>query len=148
MIPPCRPETRLVGCALAIALVLGPTTAATAQRIKRNLIELTSIPTSEELVEVEIVPELVRMIVDLNAQSYRERQLATIALREAPFPNLQLYAVLERQPLSAEQRHRVIQVIAERLLTRPRGAVGIQINRNRLPEVVVEQLLPDLPAIE
>ena len=47
MIPPYRPGTRLVGCALAVALVLGATTTATAQRIERKLIDLTAIPTSE-----------------------------------------------------------------------------------------------------
>ncbi len=40
-------------------------------------------------------------------------------------------------------------MVRERLLNTPRGAVGIKVDRRWLPEkVVIEELLPDLPARE
>jgi C-terminal processing protease CtpA/Prc len=108
--------------------------------------DLTPLPSAEVLQEVEIDPALERLVEQLDDPSYQKRQEASVALRDAPWENIELYAVLERLPLSAEQRHRVLLVIAERLLTRPRGAVGIQINQRRLPEVVIFKLLPELPA--
>jgi C-terminal processing protease CtpA/Prc len=108
--------------------------------------DLTPLPSAEVLQDVEIDPALERLVEQLDDPAYQKRQEATVALRDAPWENLELYAVLERLPLSAEQRHRVLLVIAERLLTRPRGAVGIQIDQRRLPEVVIFKLLPELPA--
>ena len=55
--------------------------------------------------------------------------------------------MLARRQLAAEQRHRLLAVVRDRLLNRPRGAVGIKVSQRFLPgTIVVEELLPELPA--
>ncbi len=87
----------------------------------------------------------------LEEASYTGREEATERLLEDTFDNAQLCAVLERGDLSPEQRHRLLTVVCQRLLGAPRGAVGIAYPRvqpvsGRPFEIVVTDLLPDLPA--
>lgn len=135
------------GAALAVLLSSGAALGQQDMRVTRLAPnDLAPLPSAEILREIEIDPALERVVEQLDDPAYEKRQEASVALRDAPWENLELYAILERLPLSAEQRHRVLLVIAERLLTRPRGAVGIQIDQRRLPEVVIFKLLPELPA--
>ena len=102
-------------------------------------------------VAAEIDPPLSRLVDRLEEASYTGREEATERLLEDTFDNAQLYAVLERGDLSPEQRHRLLTVVCQRLLGAPRGAVGIAYPRvqpvsGRPFEIVVTDLLPDLPA--
>lgn len=99
----------------------------------------------------EIDPPLSRLVDRLEDASYAGREEATERLLEDTFDNAQLYAVLKRGDLSPEQRHRLLTVVCQRLLGAPRGAVGIAYPRvqpvsGRPFEIVVTDLLPDLPA--
>lgn len=102
-------------------------------------------------VAAEIDPPLSRLVDRLEEASYTGREEATERLLEDTFDNAQLYAVLKRGDLSPEQRHRLLTVVCQRLLGAPRGAVGIAYPRvqpvsGRPFEIVVTDLLPDLPA--
>ena len=103
-------------------------------------------------VAAEIDPPLSRLVDRLEDASYAGREEATERLLEDTFDNAQLYAVL-RGDLSPEQRHRLLTVVCQRLLGAPRGAVGIAYPGARVQpvsgrpfEIVVTDLLPDLPA--
>ena len=101
-------------------------------------------------VAVEIDPRLSRLVERLEDASYTGREEATERLIEDGFDNAQIYAVLARRELSLEQRHRLLTIVCQRLLETPRGAVGIAFSPPPGPghpfEIVVRDLLPDLPA--
>jgi hypothetical protein len=108
-----------------------------------------SLPGVAELEAIEISDALAAAVERLAAPSYATREAATAELLRGPFNNDEFYAVLMRRELTAEQRHRLLSVVWDRLLTTPRGAVGIKVDRRWLPDkVVIEELLPDLPARE
>lgn len=109
-----------------------------------------TIPLPAELAAVEIDPVLDAIVDALGDSSYAAREAANAQLIASSLENLQLYAVLARRELTAEQRHRLLSALRERLLNTPRGAVGIKVDQRwrRENKVVVEDLLPDLPARE
>jgi len=108
----------------------------------------TYLPSAEELNEVPIEERLLLCIERLGDASYAVREAATVELRTAHFVRRQIYAALSRLDLSAEQRYRLMTAVQDALLLTPRGAVGIGVNeRARLTnKIVVDRLLPDLPA--
>lgn len=112
-------------------------------------LETVQLPSSEELAAVEIEPDLDRIVSRMGDSLYSNREEATAELLERGVDLLQLYAALARGGLTPEQRHRILSVIQDRLLNTPRGAVGIKVDQRWLPdEIVIQQLLPNLPARE
>lgn len=118
---------------------LSPAAVASAQ---------SYIPSAEELDDVQI-DERLRLCIDLLGDpTYAVREAATVELQTGDFVRRQIYAALSRLDLSGEQRYRVTTAVQDNLLLTPRGAVGISVNRRFREEnkIVVDQLLPDLPA--
>jgi hypothetical protein len=110
---------------------------------------MVSLPGAAELEAIAIAPGLTALVDRLGDPSYAAREEATAELLRGPFHNDELYAVLTQIALTAEQRHRLLSVVRERLLHTPRGAVGIKVDRRWLPgQIVIEELLPDLPGRE
>jgi hypothetical protein len=105
------------------------------------------LPGAAELAAMAIDPGLAALVERLEDPSYASREEATARLLRASFDNDELYAVLTQRVLTAEQRHRLLSVVRERLLHTPRGAVGIKVEQRsmRNNQIVVEQLLPGLP---
>jgi hypothetical protein len=100
---------------------------------------------------VAIDPALQQLVDKLGSSEYAQREQATHELREREFDREQMYAVLAQQELNAEQRHRLLSVIIERLANTPRGAVGISMRweGERLGQpgaIIVEQLIPGFDA--
>jgi hypothetical protein len=87
------------------------------------------VPGPQDLVDVRVGPDLERLVAELDHAEFARREAAMIDLCDATsISQLQVYAVLARSDLSAEQRHRLMAVVRKRLLERPRGAVGINMN--------------------
>ena len=108
-----------------------------------------ALPGAAELEAIEIAPGLAALVDRLGDPSYAAREEATAELLRGSFDNPEIYAVLLRRDLTAEQRHRLLSVVRDRLLNTPRGAVGIKVDQRWLPnKVVIEALLPALPARE
>jgi hypothetical protein len=109
-----------------------------------------NLPGITELQTVEITAELRAAVDRLGDPSYAAREAATAELMGGSFHNAEIYAVLTLMQLTAEQRHRLLSVVRERLLNTPRGAVGIKVEQRsmRNNQIVVEELLPELPARE
>ncbi len=108
-----------------------------------------AIPTAEELRGVTVPAELDEGVSLLGDPSYAVREQATARLVEGAFRQEEVYAVLAQRRLSAEQRHRLLEVLHDRLIRMPRGAVGISMDQRFLPNrIVVMGLLPGLPACE
>jgi hypothetical protein len=110
--------------------------------------EQVSLPGAAELDAIEIPPGLASAVGRLGDPSYAAREQATAELLYGPFENAALYAVLAQRTLTTEQRHRLLSVVMERLLNTPRGAVGIKVDARwqQKNQIVIEELLPDLPA--
>lgn len=110
----------------------------------------TYLPSAQELNEVQIDERLSVCIALLGDPSYAVREAATVQLQTGDFVRRQIYAALSRLSLSSEQRYRLMTAVQDNLLLTPRGAVGISVNQHfrQKNKIVVELLLPDLPARE
>ncbi|HMN95764.1 MAG TPA: PDZ domain-containing protein [Phycisphaerales bacterium] len=106
------------------------------------------LPDPERIARVAISPELLLAARGLDDADWALRDEAARALRASPQPDEELMAILEREPLSVEQRHRLLAILCERLATSPRGALGIRMRQagDLQPGVLVEGLLPGMPA--
>lgn len=105
------------------------------------------LPSHEQLKKIEIDAEVLLCIDRLGDSTYATREEAMVELLNGSFVKDQIYAALVKLRLTSEQRHRLLVVVQDRLLATPRGAVGIQVNpRLRPGKIIVERLLPDLPA--
>jgi len=106
-----------------------------------------TLPSLDQLKKIVIDAGLLLCIDRLGDSTYATREEAMVELLNGGFIKDQMYAALAKLRLTAEQRHRLLVVVQDRLLTTPRGAVGIQVNpRLRHGKIVVQDLLPDLPA--
>lgn len=93
-----------------------------------------------------VIPASVqRLVANLDDASYLVREQATVDLQAHPSSDEVLLAVLERERLTAEQRHRLLRAMQWRIQERPRGAVGIRMSAGR-NGVLVTELIADLPA--
>ena len=116
-----------------------------------RVVEPLAFPTRQELASVDVTAQVMALVARLDHPCYREREAATQALQDGRDNRRQLYAVLAREALSAEQRHRLLAVVRQRLLNTPRGALGIRMlfeqpDANQPGGSVIMDLLPDLPA--
>ncbi len=127
----------------------GPVQVAAPRQTPEPDMPASYVPGPVELLDVKIDAALVGCLERLGDALYSTREEAMAELRAADFSNTQLYAALETLPLTAEQIHRVLTILHDRLLYSPRGAVGIKVDQRRLradKKIVVEELLPNLPA--
>ena len=100
----------------------------------------------EELIRNARIPSSVtNEVARLSDESFTLRETASAALRASPVPNEVLMAVLDREDLEPEQRHRLLRVLKLRIQQRPRGAVGIRMSPGR-GGVLINELVPGLPA--
>lgn len=110
------------------------------------------LPSEERLQRIEIDPRLLEHVDQLDAPDFRTRERATSEIVAAMYRREMLYAVLARETLSVEQRHRLLSVLRQTLLDAPRGAIGISMREQRgedgAVEVLVADLIPGLPAEE
>jgi hypothetical protein len=148
---------------LALALFVMPAVAASALAVPVPAPQLVVIdgnqqlvvpraepklPGDAELAQVRVDPELVRLARELDAQSFVERRAArdAIAARK-PAPD-ELMALLLRTDLGDEARHQLVGILRNRILTSPRGALGIRMENaaERDGGVRVTGLVPGMPA--
>ena len=108
------------------------------------------MPSRELLDDVEIDAALLSCIERLGDPTYGLREQATVELSTGDFAREQIYAAMARLTLTAEQRHRLLTALTDKLLSTPRGAVGISVINPRVqPEkIIVRTLLADLPAVK
>lgn len=86
------------------------------------------LPTPQQLRAITITPEVRSLVGELDSPDFAEREKATRKLIDLRIENVQFYAMLERDELSAEQRSRLLAVIRERVVNAPRGALGIHMD--------------------
>lgn len=80
---------------------------------------------NDDFRDVDVPPELLDIVARLGSDDYAAREEATAALHEANFAREKIYAVLAREDLNPEQRHRLLGFIYAQIAETPRGAVGI-----------------------
>jgi hypothetical protein len=106
------------------------------------------LPSDQELAQVRVDPELVRLARELDAQGFAERRGAREAIMaRKPAPD-ELMALLLRKDLGDEARHQLVGILRNRILTAPRGALGIRMENaaERDGGVRVTGLVPGMPA--
>ncbi len=100
---------------------------------------------------VTVEPWVQQAVEQLDDPSYESREEAMQRLVDSGADVRQLCALLAGEAVTAEQRQRLLEVVYQFLLLRPRGALGISMdqahfNREIPGEVRVNDLLADLPA--
>lgn len=94
--------------------------------------------------------ELATVIEQLENPSFEKREEATRHLGELiDYDFNVLYMFLKDYDLSAEQRNRVLKVINDKLINRPRGALGISMSNSMNPRsnaVEITALVSGMPA--
>jgi hypothetical protein len=93
---------------------------------------------------------LLELVALLDDPAFDVRERAMDDLLERRFDNLQLCALLSRDSLSLEQRHRLLFVLCDQIENTPRGALGISMRIGNLvngrPGVEITDFVPGLPA--
>ncbi|MCI0675027.1 MAG: PDZ domain-containing protein [Phycisphaerales bacterium] len=117
---------------------------------------LASMPSPEQLEGVVVNPEARGAVGQLDDPSFDTRERATAVLLDVQTDKLQLYAILNDRSLTTEQRYRLLAVLRQKLVSTPRGALGISTRfQDQQPQldamgqpagVRVAELLPGLPA--
>ncbi|MCA9286678.1 MAG: PDZ domain-containing protein [Phycisphaerales bacterium] len=126
----------------AVAASLLVASSATAQT-------LFDPPSTPELRGAdELDPRIVELVAQLGDPTWSRRERAEATLLELRVPVEQLVGALEQSSLDVEQRHRLLAIVRDRILSMPRGALGIRMEP-RLGEfggVVIVSILPGMPA--
>lgn len=101
-----------------------------------------------DFARVPASPETERLVVELDAKSFLERQAAEESLVARRAPLSELLGVLSRPGLSAEQRQRLVGVVSRQVERIPRGALGIRMDTGRDigRGVVVSGFVEGMPA--
>lgn len=156
-----RPRrSRRVAAWIGVALALQALSPAMAQRDGRRRADSTfwntdlssPPPLSEEMLrEVSVEPEVLEIVGRLDSNDYAERESATETLRVKDDWRLQMYALLAGDQITVEQRSRLLQVVRDQLVNTPRGALGIEMDRNAVArggplEIRIIDLIAGLPA--
>lgn len=112
--------------------------------------DATTLPTDQELAFVTVDPSLADLVAKLDDAVFGTREQAMQRLLDWTVDRRQICKMLAGKRLSLEQRHRLLLVLRDDLLhAPPRGAIGISVDlRRRRNEIIVEQLVEGLPAIE
>jgi len=109
------------------------------------------LPEEGEPGEVQVDESLRRIVEDLDAEDYEDRERGSEALARAAPTLAELCGVLGEVGLSAEQRYRLLIVLREQITGAPRGALGVSMSRvvtraERGAGVEVIDLVAGLPA--
>ncbi len=101
-----------------------------------------------DFARVPTSPETQRLVAQLDADSFAQRQAAEEALVARRAPLSELLGVLSRPGLSAEQRQRLVGVVSRQVERIPRGALGIRMDTGRDigRGVVVSGFVEGMPA--
>jgi hypothetical protein len=110
-----------------------------------------SLPSREALSSINVDQAVREMVEKLDDESFAVREQATQSLLSLEIDRSQIYAVLEFDSLTAEQRYRLLTVVREMLTRMPRGALGISMRQMQFAaagpvEIRVEDLIEGLPA--
>ncbi len=106
------------------------------------------LPSDEELARIVVAPDLVRLARQLDADAFADRQAARQALAQRKLPPDELMALLIRTDLGEEARHQLVDLLRDRILHSPRGALGIRMENTGEREggVRIIGLVAEMPA--
>ncbi len=139
---------------VAVLCLAGPLLAqelqvVSPQPVQTSTDDIPGLPTDQDLADVTVDPALAELVALLDDATFGAREKAMQRLLGGPVNRLQICKMLAGTDLSLEQRHRLLALLRYDLLNAPRGAIGILIDRRKLPnEIIIEQLIENLPAIE
>ena len=144
---------------VAILCLAGPVLAqelqvVVPQPVQTSTDNIPGLPTDQDLADVTVDPALAELVALLDDATFGAREKAMQRLLGGPVNRLQICKMLAGTDLSLEQRHRLLALLRHDLLNAldadaDRGAIGIQIDQRKQPnEIIIEQLIENLPAIE
>lgn len=160
MIVRCLHDALVASIALALAALVVVSTAR-AQPDPLLIDDATGsttalrsfFPSDEELRGIPLPSGMVEQIGALGNEQFMVRERAMIELLADSVAPLDLLAALAQCELDSEQRFRLLEVLERKLVTVPRGALGISMNNlfqlgGDLPGVQVRDLVAGFPAAE
>ncbi len=119
------------------------------QSVQPSTDETPGLPTDQDLADVTVAPALAKLVALLDDAMFAAREKAMQQLLSGPVDRRQICKMLAGSDLSTEQRHRLLALLRYDLLNTPSGAIGIMIDRRKLPDnIIIEHLIENLPAIE
>ena len=106
------------------------------------------LPSDADLARVTIEAELLRLARALDSEQFSDRSSARSAIIARKVTPDELMALLTRHDLSEETSNALVAILRERILTAPRGALGIRMGQAPMdrPGVVIVATLTGLPA--
>lgn len=149
-----RLHTRPIAVLVATLCLAGPVIAQGLRAVDPDppldsIDEISGLPTDQDLEFVTVDPALAKLVAMLDHAMFGAREKAMQRLLGDPVDRSQICKMLAGSELSPEQRHRLLTLLRYDLLNAPRGAIGIVIDRRKLPNnIIIEQLIENLPAIE
>ncbi|MSQ90342.1 MAG: PDZ domain-containing protein [Phycisphaerales bacterium] len=111
--------------------------------------EVVRLWSPEVIAHVRISSRVLEAVADLDARAFATREAASARLADPAIATEELFAVLVKGNLSDEQTERLLTVASEKVLSLPRGALGLRMEASGdllNPGVIVVMLLPGLPA--
>ena len=148
------PHSRPIAVLVATLCLAGPALTQGLQAVDSDppldsIDEIPGLPTDQDLEFVTVDPALAKLVAMLDHAMFGAREKAMQRLLGGPVDRSQICKMLAGSELSSEQRHRLLTLLRYDLLNAPRGAIGIVIDRRKLPNnIIIEQLIENLPAIE
>lgn len=132
----------------ALLPLLIPGVQARAEKYQQITLETRALWDPVMLAAVEVSPRITAIVHELDSPDFLVRSKASAALITDETPMREMFAVLAREKLSAEQRERLFGAIRSQLLDSPRGALGVRMGQDlgSRSGVRIESLLPGMPA--
>lgn len=107
------------------------------------------LPSDEVLAKVPLPPEVMEAVERLEAPTWEERERAEESLLKHPGADDPLLRLLAGGDISAEQRHRLIDIVRRRIMETPRGALGVRMRPSSTRNgVSIIAVLKGMPAVD
>lgn len=141
--------TALTAAATAWALLAVMSAAAQGTSEARDSSEAAPPFEDDYLIPESLRGPFAERLMQLGEDSWRRRAEAAAWLREADVSDQVFQFLVDAEYLNAEQKHQLVAILRDRILSRRGGALGIQMRPARLeegPGVVVVMLMARMPA--
>lgn len=121
---------------------------AQAHGAEQPVAPVTGPSTASAPVSTGTAAQVRQLVEALGHPEWSVREQAEEALLDRRIPIAALYRELERDTLDVEQRHRLLNIVRERIISQPRGALGIRMEPrfDDVGGIAVVGLLEGMPA--
>ncbi len=141
-------QAAVIAATVLATAAAGLSTAQVAERVDGSPADAPPFE-DEYLIPESLRGPFAERLMQLGDDSWRRRSEAAAWLREVNVSDQVFQFLTEAEYLNAEQKHQLVAILRDRILTRRGGALGIQMRPARLeegPGIVVVMLMARMPA--